>query len=33
MRQAQFTEAAPNVSDAYTINGQPGDPYRCSNKG
>ncbi|KAL0419193.1 UNVERIFIED_CONTAM: Laccase-3 [Sesamum radiatum] len=25
--------AAPNVSDAYTINGQPGDLYRCSSQG
>ncbi|KAL2470971.1 Laccase-3 [Abeliophyllum distichum] len=33
MRQAIFTGAAPNVSDAYTINGQPGDLYRCSSKG
>ncbi|KAH6837194.1 laccase 3 [Perilla frutescens var. hirtella] len=31
-RQAIFTGAAPNVSDAYTINGQPGDLYRCSSK-
>lgn len=30
LRLAQFTGAAPNVSDAYTINGQPGDLYRCS---
>ncbi|KAK3206613.1 hypothetical protein Dsin_020659 [Dipteronia sinensis] len=29
---ALFTGAAPNVSDAYTINGQPGDLYRCSSK-
>ncbi|KAK2642507.1 hypothetical protein Ddye_024270 [Dipteronia dyeriana] len=29
---AIFTGAAPNVSDAYTINGQPGDLYRCSSK-
>ncbi|KAL6967766.1 Laccase-3 [Sarracenia purpurea var. burkii] len=33
LRQATFTGAAPNVSDAYTINGQPGDLYRCSRKG
>nr|XP_027108839.1 laccase-3-like [Coffea arabica] len=33
IRQALFTGAAPNVSDAYTINGQPGDLYRCSSKG
>ncbi|KAH6765713.1 laccase 3 [Perilla frutescens var. hirtella] len=32
LRQAIFTGAAPNVSDAYTINGQPGDLYRCSSK-
>ncbi|XP_052176781.1 laccase-13-like isoform X2 [Diospyros lotus] len=32
LRQALFTGAAPNVSDAYTINGQPGDLYRCSNR-
>ncbi|TXG74473.1 hypothetical protein EZV62_003052 [Acer yangbiense] len=29
---AILTGAAPNVSDAYTINGQPGDLYRCSSK-
>ena len=33
LRQALFTGAAPNVSDAFTINGQPGDLYRCSSKG
>lgn len=33
LKQALFTGAAPNVSDAYTINGQPGDLYRCSSKG
>ncbi|XP_004500522.2 laccase-12-like [Cicer arietinum] len=33
VRQAQRTGAAPNVSDAYTINGQPGDLYNCSTKG
>ncbi|KAA0060019.1 hypothetical protein IC582_027571 [Cucumis melo] len=32
LRQALFTGAAPNVSDAYTINGQPGDFYICSKK-
>ncbi|KAM7257058.1 hypothetical protein ACFE04_012799 [Oxalis oulophora] len=32
LRQSMFTGAAPNVSDAYTINGQPGDLYPCSNK-
>ncbi|KAL3530941.1 hypothetical protein ACH5RR_010263 [Cinchona calisaya] len=31
MRQALFSGAAPNMSDAYTINGQPGDLYRCSS--
>jgi laccase len=30
---AQFTGAAPNISDAFTINGQPGDLYRCSSQG
>lgn len=29
--QADETGAAPNISDAYTINGQPGDLYPCSN--
>ncbi|KAM7491879.1 hypothetical protein LguiA_034800 [Lonicera macranthoides] len=33
VRQATRTGAAPNVSDAYTINGQPGDLYNCSSKG
>ncbi|KAJ6291299.1 hypothetical protein OIU76_023376 [Salix suchowensis] len=32
LRLADFTGAAPNVSDAYTINGQPGDLYRCSKQ-
>ncbi|KAE8689626.1 Laccase-5 [Hibiscus syriacus] len=32
MREATRTGAAPNVSDAYTINGQPGDLYKCSSK-
>ncbi|KAL6126800.1 hypothetical protein ACLB2K_074845 [Fragaria x ananassa] len=32
VRQATRTGAAPNVSDAYTINGQPGDLYKCSSK-
>lgn len=27
------TGGAPNVSDAYTINGQPGDLYPCSKPG
>ncbi|GER50926.1 laccase [Striga asiatica] len=31
VRQAMRTGAAPNVSDAYTINGQPGDLYNCSS--
>ncbi|XP_068311430.1 laccase-3-like isoform X2 [Pyrus communis] len=31
-RLAAFTGGAPNVSDAYTINGQPGDLYRCSKQ-
>ncbi|KAF7830909.1 laccase-5-like [Senna tora] len=33
LREATRTGAAPNVSDAYTINGQPGDLYKCSSKG
>ncbi|KAH9294906.1 hypothetical protein KI387_038494, partial [Taxus chinensis] len=28
--QANLTGAAPNVSDAFTVNGQPGDLYPCS---
>ncbi|KAI7742865.1 hypothetical protein M8C21_027878, partial [Ambrosia artemisiifolia] len=32
LRQALFTGAAPNVSDAITINGQPGDLFRCSSQ-
>ncbi|GAA0176313.1 oxidase [Lithospermum erythrorhizon] len=32
LQQALFTGAGPNFSDAYTINGQPGDLYRCSSK-
>lgn len=32
LKLAQFTGAAPNVSDAFTINGQPGDLYRCSSQ-
>lgn len=32
MRRAVFSGAAPNVSNAYTINGQPGDLYRCSSQ-
>ena len=31
VREATRTGAAPNVSDAYTINGQPGDLYKCSS--
>ena len=27
------TGAAPNISDAYTIDGQPGDLYKCSSQG
>ncbi|EEF35293.1 laccase-2 [Ricinus communis] len=30
--QALATGADPNVSDAFTINGQPGDLYDCSNE-
>ncbi|KAL5076687.1 hypothetical protein RYX36_015671 [Vicia faba] len=33
VRESQRTGAAPNMSDAYTINGQPGDLYKCSTKG
>lgn len=33
IREAQRTGGAPNVSDAFTINGQPGDLFKCSNKG
>ncbi|KAJ8899715.1 hypothetical protein K2173_019414 [Erythroxylum novogranatense] len=29
-KQALATGAAPNVSDAYTINGRPGDLYNCT---
>ncbi|KAL1542920.1 Laccase-5 [Salvia divinorum] len=32
VREATRTGAAPNVSDAYTVNGQPGDQYTCSSK-
>ena len=28
---ALATGGDPNVSDAFTINGQPGDLYNCSN--
>ncbi|XP_004490661.1 laccase-3-like [Cicer arietinum] len=33
LRQTQFTGAPPNASVAYTMNGQPGDLYRCSSQG
>ena len=33
VNQATRTGAAPNVSDAFTINGQPGDLYQCSSSG
>ena len=29
--EALATDKYPNVSDAHTINGQPGDLYDCSN--
>ncbi|XP_057509957.1 laccase-12-like [Actinidia eriantha] len=32
VREATRTGASPNVSDAFTINGQPGDFYNCSAK-
>lgn len=32
VNEATRTGGAPNVSDAYTINGQPGDLYNCSSK-
>ncbi|KAF9597502.1 hypothetical protein IFM89_019029 [Coptis chinensis] len=32
VREATRTGAAANVSDSYTINGQPGDLYKCSSK-
>ncbi|KAI3705667.1 hypothetical protein L1987_75906 [Smallanthus sonchifolius] len=32
IKEATRTGGAPNVSDAYTINGQPGDLYNCSSK-
>ncbi|KAE8695474.1 Laccase-3 [Hibiscus syriacus] len=32
VREATRTGAAPNISDAYTINGQPGDLYKCSSQ-
>lgn len=33
IKQALRSGAGPNVSDAYTINGQPGALYDCSAKG
>jgi laccase len=33
INEAQRTGAAPNVSDALTINGQPGDYFNCSSDG
>lgn len=33
INEARRTGGAPNVSDAFTINGQPGDLYNCSSKG
>jgi hypothetical protein len=33
VREATRTGGAPNVSDAYTVNGQPGDLYNCSSQG
>ncbi|XP_075513372.1 laccase-12-like [Primulina tabacum] len=32
VREATRTGGTPNVSDAFTINGQPGDLYNCSKK-
>ncbi|KAK1321560.1 Laccase-3 [Acorus calamus] len=32
VNEATRTGAAPNISDAYTINGQPGDLYNCSSQ-
>ncbi|KAG6503282.1 laccase-3-like [Zingiber officinale] len=32
VRRATRTGAAPNLSDAFTINGQPGDLYKCSSE-
>ncbi|CAO2197108.1 unnamed protein product [Urochloa humidicola] len=32
IREAQRTGGGPNVSDAFTVNGQPGDFYNCSQK-
>ncbi|CAM8883481.1 unnamed protein product [Rhodiola kirilowii] len=33
LQLANFTGGQPNVSIAYTINGQPGDLYKCSSQG
>ncbi|KAJ0685689.1 putative laccase [Helianthus annuus] len=33
LQQTLFSGAAPNISDAITINGQPGDLYKCSQQG
>lgn len=33
LAEALRTGGAPNISDAYTINGQPGDLYECSEQG
>lgn len=33
LRESIRTGAAPNISDAYTIDGQPGDLYKCSSQG
>ena len=33
IKQAMQTGLAPNLSDAYTINGLPGPLYNCSAKG
>ncbi|CDP13965.1 unnamed protein product [Coffea canephora] len=33
VREATRTGATPNVSDAFTINGQPGDLLKCSSNG
>ncbi|XP_042452954.1 laccase-3-like [Zingiber officinale] len=32
VREATRTGGSPNISDAFTINGQPGDLYNCSHK-
>ena len=32
-RNATITGGEPQISDAYTINGQPGDLYPCSKPG